>query len=242
MGRGHYRDRPADLSVSRRGAGGADRRGEPRLLRRDRADRLSRHDRFRRGVVPVALRQGRGSRLHQLPARSRAIRGVRRGAAGRREDRVPRMGEIDAVFRRLPAGRDHGVARSGHAALGADEAGRPARPAHRKAAACRRAAAPGQCAGHALQHGRLPDEAAPRRAEAHLPHDPRAGARRVRPARRAAPQHLPQQPAPARRRAAPPGDAAAALRRPDHRGGRLRRERRDRPVGGQLRGGVTARP
>ena len=60
MGRGHHRDRPADLAVARRGAGGADRRGEPRLLRRDRADRLPRHDRFRRGVVPVALRQGRG--------------------------------------------------------------------------------------------------------------------------------------------------------------------------------------
>ena len=112
MGRGHHRHRPADLSVSRRGADGADRRGEPRLFRRDRADRLSRHDRFRRGVVPVALRQGRGRRLHQLPARPRAIRGVCRGAAGRREDRVPRMGEIDAVFRRLPAGRDHGGARS----------------------------------------------------------------------------------------------------------------------------------
>ena len=38
------------------------------------------------------------------------------------------------------------------------------------------------------------------------------------------------------------GDAAAALRRPDHRGRRLRRERRDRPAGGQLRGGVAARP
>ncbi len=80
-------------------------------------------------------------------------------AASRRQDGFPRLGEIDAVFRRLSAGRDHGGARPRHAALGADEAGRPARPAHRKTAPCRRPAAPGQCLGHALQHGRFPDEA-----------------------------------------------------------------------------------
>ncbi len=52
---------PLTSPDSRRGAGGADRRRELRIFRRDRADRLPRHDRFRRGVVPVALRQGRGS-------------------------------------------------------------------------------------------------------------------------------------------------------------------------------------
>ena len=44
-----------------------------RVLRRHRADRLSRIDRHGRGLVPVALRQGRAGRhgrgLHQLPAR-----------------------------------------------------------------------------------------------------------------------------------------------------------------------------
>ena len=47
-------------------------------------------------LVSVALRQGRprrlGRRLHQLPADARAVRGLRRGAARRRQDRVPRMG------------------------------------------------------------------------------------------------------------------------------------------------------
>jgi methylenetetrahydrofolate--tRNA-(uracil-5-)-methyltransferase len=57
---------------------------------------------------------------------------------------------------------------------------------------CRGAAAPGQCAGHALQHGGLPDEAEIRRAGAGVPHHSRAGECRVRAAGRVAPQHLPQ--------------------------------------------------
>ena len=52
---------------------------------------------------------------------------------------------------------------------------------------------------------------------AYLPHHPGTGARRIRAARRAAPQHLPQFAEAARRHAAAQGDAAAALRRPDHR-------------------------
>ena len=44
----------------------------------------------------------------------------------------------------------------------------------RRAALRRGAAAPGQCAGHAVEHGGLPDQAEARRAGAHLPHDPRA--------------------------------------------------------------------
>ena len=39
----------------------------------------------------------------------------------------------------------------------------------------RRATAPGQCAGHLVQHGGLPDQAQIWRAGAHLPHDPGAG-------------------------------------------------------------------
>ena len=58
----------------------------------------------------------------------------------------------------------------------------------------RRAAAPGQRARHAVEHGRLPDQAEARRAGAHLPHDPRARRSRVRAPRRPASQHVPQQP------------------------------------------------
>ena len=93
----------------------------------------------------------------------------------------------------------------------------------------RRAAAPGQCARHAVQHRRLPDQAQIRRAGARLPHDPRARERRIRAARRPAPQHLPQFAALLDARAAAQGAAAAALRRPDHRLRGLCRERRDRP-------------
>ena len=65
--------------------------------------------------------------------------------------------------------------------------------------------------------------------------------RRVRAARRPAPQHLPQLARAARRHAAAEGDAAPALRRPDHRLRGLCRERRDRPAGRPLRRGRAAR-
>ncbi len=45
------------------------------------------------------------------------------------------------------------------AAPRADEAGRPRQSAHRALAARGRAAAAGQCAGHVVEHGRLPDQA-----------------------------------------------------------------------------------
>ena len=115
---------------------------------------------------------GTRRRLHQLPARPGAISGVRRGAARRRQARLQGLGGLDAVFRGLPADRGHGRARAGYAALRADEAGRADRSAHRRAAVRRGPAAPGQCAWHAVQHGRVPDQADLRRAEADLPHDP----------------------------------------------------------------------
>ena len=62
-------------------------------------------------------------------------------------------------------------------ALRPDEAGRALRYAHRQAPSRRRAAAPGQCARHAVEHGRLPDQAEAWRADAHLPHDPGPGER-----------------------------------------------------------------
>jgi hypothetical protein len=82
---------------------------------------------------------------------------------------------------------------------------------------CRGAAAPGQCARHALQHGRLPDEAQIRRAGADFPDDSRARKRRVRAAWRAAPQHLSQFAAAARRQPAAQVAPGTSLRRPDHR-------------------------
>ena len=83
---------------------------------------------------------------------------------------VPRLGSLDALFRRLPADRGDGRARARNAAPRADETVRPdqSAPARRKAL-CGRAAAPGQQARHAVQHGRLPDQAETRRAGAHLP-------------------------------------------------------------------------
>ena len=74
----------------------------------------------------------------------------------------------------------------------------------------------------------------------HLPHDPRAGECRIRPARRPAPQHLYQFAGPARPDAAVEGAAGLALCRPDHRLRRLCRKRRDRPAGRPLRRRRTA--
>ena len=70
-----------------------------------------------------------------------------------------------------------------------------------------RAAAAGQQARHAVQHGRLPDQAETCRAGAHLPHHSGAGEGGVRAARRRSPQHVPQLAEAARR------DAAAEARR-----------------------------
>ena len=110
---------PLDLAGAGRDHRHADRRGCARVLRRHCADRASRLHRHGRGVVPVALRQGRSRRLrrrlHQLPDGSRAVRGFRRGAAGRRQDLVPGLGEDHALFRRLPADRGDGGARRGNA-------------------------------------------------------------------------------------------------------------------------------
>ena len=111
----------------------------------------------------------------------------------------------------------------------------------RRAPLCGGAAAPGQCARLAVEHGRLPNQAEARRAGAHLPHDPGARRSGLRAARRSTPQHVPQQSEAARSIAAPEGDAAPALCRADHRRRRLRRERRHRLAGGALRGRRAAR-
>ena len=94
----------------------------------------------------------------------------------RREGRVPRVGSKHALFRRLPADRGDGGARAGNPAARAAQAVRPHQSAPASRQALRgRAAAPGQPARHALQHGRLPDQAEAWRAGAHVPHDPGPG-------------------------------------------------------------------
>ena len=87
------------------------------------------------------------------------------------------LGSIDAVFRRLPADRGDGGTRTRNAAARADEAVRPHQSARSDREGLRhRAAAAGQQAGHAVQHGRLPDQAEARRTGAHFPHHSGTGA------------------------------------------------------------------
>ena len=178
LGQRDRRHRPAHLAGPGRGDRRADRRGGARLLRRHRADRPSRQHRPRRspGTSRATTRAAgrRRRRLHQLPARqarstrpsSQALLAGDKTEFKEWEKNTPYFDgclPIEVMAARGP--RD--------AALRADEAGRPARSAHRQAALRRRAAAPGQCAGHAVEHGRLPDQAEARRADAPLPHDPR---------------------------------------------------------------------
>ena len=155
---------------------------------------------------------------------------------------VPRMGSEHALFRRLPADRGDGGARARDLAPWADEAVRPHQSAPADSESLRgRATAPGQQARHAVQHGRLPDQAETRRSGARVPHHSGAGKGRVRAARRRSSQHLPQFAKAARCHAAAERGAAAALRRPDHRLRGLRGIRRDRPARRPLRRRRAAR-
>ena len=92
---------------------------------------------------------------------------LRRRAARRREDRVPRRRDRHPLLRGLPADRGDGRARPRHPALRPAEAGRPHQPARPgREALRRRPAPPRQRARHALQHRRLPDQDEARRADA----------------------------------------------------------------------------
>ena len=94
--------------------------------------------------------------------------------------RVQGVGER-SLFRRLPAHRGHGRTRSRNPAPRPDEAGRPDQSAQPDGQAPRhRSTASGQCTGHAVQYGRLPDQAEARRPGRDLPHDPRPSERPVR--------------------------------------------------------------
>src|SRR5581483_1737587 len=99
----------------------------------------------------------------------------------------------NALFRGLPADRSDGRAWDRDAALWTDEAGRALKSAPPGRKTLRGGSAPpGQRARHAVEYGRLPDQAETRRADARVPHDsgPRTG--RVRETRGATSQHVPQ--------------------------------------------------
>ena len=76
LGQRYCRHRSPHLACARGYDPRTYRRGCPRLLRRDRADRSPQFDRLRRRLVSIALRQGRAGglwrRLHQLPADARS--------------------------------------------------------------------------------------------------------------------------------------------------------------------------
>ena len=131
-----------------------------------------------------------------------------------------RQGE---VLRGLPADRGDGAPRRRHAAVRADEAGRPRRSAHRPRAVRRGAAAAGQPRRRSLQPGRLPDADQVGRAGARAAADSRARAGRVRALRHGPPQHLRQRADGAARDLAGADPRRPVLRRPDVRRRGLRR-------------------
>ena len=132
----------------------------------------------RAALRALALRQGRGRRLPQRPDVTRdeyeAFIDALLAADQFTGPRVRR----GAVLRGLPAGRGDGAPRAGDAALRPDEAGGPARSAHRPGAVRRGAAPAGGPGGADVEPGRLPDAAPDSGAAAGVPHDPGPRARR----------------------------------------------------------------
>ena len=127
----------------------------------------------------LALRQGRAATT--TSTRPIDARGVRRRSSPRciaADQFTGARVRPGAVLRGLPAGRGDGAARAGDAPLRADEAGRPARSAHRARAVRGGAAAPGGPRGPDVEPGRLPDPAPDSGAAAGVPHDSRARGRR----------------------------------------------------------------
>ncbi len=247
LGQRHRRHRPAHLAAARRDDPQLHRRRRAGVLRCHCADRASRLDRLRHRLVSVALRQGRTRRLrrrlHQLPADARTIRRLHRRAARRRQNRVPRIRNSDALFRRLPADRSDGRARPRDAAPRPDEAVRP----HQSASARRSSPMPSCNCARTTSSARLFNMVGFQTKLKHAEQVrifrtiPGLDQGRVRPARRPAPQHLPQFAETARRDAAAQGHAAAALCRTDHRLRGLCRVGGDRPPRRPLRRSRTAR-
>ena len=90
-----------------------------------------------RSVGVRVRRRRRGGRLSELPADARRVRAVLRRARHRRVRHRPRLRQGE-VLRGLPADRSDGASRPRHAAVRADEAGRPCRSADRRASRTRR--------------------------------------------------------------------------------------------------------
>ena len=149
----------------------ADRRGRAGLLRCDRADRPSRHDRFRRppGSSRATTSPGPAAPAPTTSTARSTGRSTRRSSrrCSRATSTASRTGRPRRPISRAACrSRSWPSAGPETLALRADEAGRPDRSAHRRAAPCGGAAAPGQRARHAVQHGGLPDQAHLWRAEA----------------------------------------------------------------------------
>ena len=140
-----------------------DRRGRLGLLRRHCPDRLQGQHRFRHLLVPVALRQGRaggtGADYINCPMdRDQYYAFIDALLAGDKtefkdwED-TPYFDGCLPIEVMAERGRRDPAPRP-------DEAGRPDQSAQPDSQGlCHRSAAPGQCARHAVQHGRFPDQA-----------------------------------------------------------------------------------
>ena len=126
--RRHQPDRPRrDASTGRRCS--ARRAGTAACGRRVR-EHAGRRVR-RRGECHAGVRRGRrAGRLPELPVHARRVRRVLRRADARGVGDRPRLRQGD-VLRGLPADRGDGAPRARHAALRADEAGRPDRSPRR---------------------------------------------------------------------------------------------------------------
>ena len=169
---GDRRDRPPHLARARR----VDPRARPARTRSPSSTRSRRSSIATRSTSrsPGSSRAttrpgpgGGGADYINCPLDRGAVRGLRRRAARRRRRTSFKDWEASTPYFEgclpIEVMAERGP---GDAALRADEAGRPDRSAHRPAALCGRPAAPGQRARHAVQHGRLPDQAHPWRAEA----------------------------------------------------------------------------
>ena len=176
----------------RRSPRGSARRA--RLLRCHRADRRRpiRSTTQRSTRFPATARAS-GDEYLNAPMDAPGLRSVHRRARRRRPVSAAttsmrcRTSRAACRSRRWPAG-------PGNAALRADEAGGPARSAHRPRAA-RRGAAPPRGPGRTdVEPGRLPDPAPESGAAARVPDDPGPRRGRVLPLRQHPPERVPEQP------------------------------------------------